>query len=102
MGVLRQNADRRRQLTSALARNDPGLLTKSDPPNRLRAEHFLRVHRAPGDRVDGHSCWMQGTCAPPARMISTPAFLARGQTCSLGGSFYPSTSGSFLASAEGN
>jgi hypothetical protein len=37
------------------------------------------VHPALGGRVGGHPCWMHGTCAPSARMISTPAFLARGQ-----------------------
>ena len=63
---------------SALSKSDPGLLSKSDPPKR---GGNLPLARGKGSRQRGqgtpgwhHVCWIQGTCAPSARMKSLCSF----------------------------
>ena len=63
---------------SALSKSDPGLLSKSDPPKR---GGNLPLARGKGSRQRGkgtpawqHVWWIQGTCAPSARMKSLCSF----------------------------
>jgi hypothetical protein len=85
---------------SALARNDPGLLTKSDPPRRLRNQPLPEWKRAGGYRVCQTPLESGHLRAFGVDDISTPFVARAGKRCSSGGSLYLSTSGSLLVSAE--
>lgn len=105
--------------TSALGRNDPGLLAKSAPASRRRGA-FCRAARADRtvsgyvlrvplgkpvllimpekQRPYGHAFGVDDDDGLP--LIPLPRILQK--PCSSRGSLLPSTKGSFLASADGS
>ena len=85
---------------SALVRNYPGLLGKSDP---LRcAEWVFRATRGtkhPAEQLQGRRC-KKKACTPAAWMTMPTPLGARATACSRGGQLYLSRGGQLLVSAE--